>query len=194
MSYTKFILFFIVLFFLSFVQAVELGVSPSEIKFDGDAGNEICKKFIVFSKDYTGEVQVYDKWKYNNEEINSTAFGINADYDSEFELNEYEEEEICFNYNYGGKFNGLISFRTADGSVEVNMFIGADISGKEKDFQTDKNKGVLTGNESYTGSNVMTGFSVNNGNQEILLNGTLVSSCLILGLILLVLIIKIRND
>lgn len=113
----KEILFFILFFSLSIVNASDLGIYPDELNFNGDIGEKICKEAIVFSSERIS-IELEDYWaegeagrevaKYYQK---SEFKGIEISYPERFYFKDKKEVKVCITGNIAGKFNGLLMFR-----------------------------------------------------------------------------------
>jgi len=129
----------LLIFFVYFGEAYELGVSPQGIEFYGDTGEDICEKAAIFSRNYAGDVSVGDRWALDkntdvrNYNLSSSDIGLDLSYDRDFEINSNgNENEVCLNAKYGGKYYGVLLFRGEDGSVEVGIWLYANIKGESR--------------------------------------------------------------
>jgi len=121
------ILFLISLF--SFVSGYQLGVGPPEINLKSGE----CLEIYVFSEDYSGEIEVSDRWaekrgnSFGDYDLNAEEEGLDVRYFKNFELNGTGKSKICIN-GYG-KYYGLMLFRTVEGNLEVGTRIFFDGGG-----------------------------------------------------------------
>lgn len=118
-------LFYLVLFvfFIDFVSAYQLGVSPSEINIASGS----CGEIYIFSNDYIGEILVRDRWSMEREEnfrdylLKSDELGIRVDYEDDFYLNGIVRKKFCFSGS--GKYGGILVFEAVEGNVAVGVRI-----------------------------------------------------------------------
>lgn len=183
-----FLILLVIVLLSYFTNAIELGVSPSEIRLKGEAGEELCENFVIFSKDYNGDIIANDEWKIGNSIVNISKAEVKIDYDKNFYLDDFNEEEICLTSKYGGNFRGIISFRAIDSNVEIGAIVKADISGERRNYSflnTD-----LTEEKTNAKNNLLTGFSINDSVSDKALNIGLSSLTIVLMLVLMILLRK----
>ncbi len=136
------------------VYSYGLGISPTEINFEGNAGERICRNVDIFSKDYLGQIDVKDKWAKGGAGKNADKYtltrqelGIGLSYNERFNLENQSTQEICLASEGEGSFNGLLLFSAADSNIEVGVWINAYLGGKKSNWK-----------------NWLTGFSIKNIN------------------------------
>lgn len=145
--------FFIALiFWMSVVGAVELGVSPPSIDFYARAGEEICNSIELFSDLDEVEVGVEDLWSdagvgQKNPDFFVLDFfpGVNLDYEKFFVLEERRDFDVCLRAEKKGDYQGLLVFNVLNGSLAIGCWI---------------NVYVEEGN--YAGGSFLTGKSIAN--------------------------------
>jgi len=174
-------LFYLITIFLlnSYVSAFEFGVSPSELNFNGKAGEEICKNIKIFSSINEINMVIEDRWSVkenankdiNNYLTNSNDLRIAINYERNFTLNQEKEINICLKSKDSGNFKGILIFQALDGSLNIGIWLNANISNPSK-------------------INKLTGFSISDFNSNIdnsikvFLPLTILNLFLLLGLLL----------
>ena len=112
------IFMFILLIFVGNAHAYQLGISPVEMKFIGKVNEEICNNVYIFSKDYKGEIIVYDTSDNEDFEIN---------YKKKFNLNLKGKVEVCVKSGKKVDSLGYLMFKAVDGGIEIGNKIFIDI-------------------------------------------------------------------
>lgn len=162
---------FVLIFTFYLSSAYELGISPSDMALDGRAGEKICRDFAVFSKDYNGKVVIADRWSFiksqnaENYNLSSKEIGLEINYKRSVDLSDERlESEVCFKFNYGGNFYGILLFRTEEGDVEIVVPIYASITGNKMPENnsnvTDKNVSLKEKNDYFEGKLFLTGSAI----------------------------------
>src|SRR3989344_815500 len=175
-----FLLYLMTIFLLnSHVSAFEFGISPSELNFNGKAGEEICSKVNIFSSLDEINLVIEDKWstkenpnkEINNYITNSSDLRITLNYERNFILNQEKEINICLKSKDSGNFKGILIFQALDGSLNIGIWLNVNISNPSK-------------------INRLTGFSISDFNSSIdnsikvFLPLTILNLFLLLGLLL----------
>jgi hypothetical protein len=134
----KFLLIFIVmLFFLSFVSATKLGITPGNLIFNGSVNEKICSN-LTLSTDYNGILIGESKWIEKAEKkrdikdynLNADDLNINIVFPESINISKnIMNVEVCIISERSGKYNGAIVYRTADSYAGVGSWIEADIFG-----------------------------------------------------------------
>ncbi|MEK6811241.1 MAG: hypothetical protein AABX96_01900, partial [Nanoarchaeota archaeon] len=135
-------LFYLISIFLSvsYVSAFEFGVSPSELNFNGKIEEKICNKVYIFSSFNEINMAIEDRWStknntnkdINNYLTNSSVLRITIDYERNFILNKEKEINICLKSKDSGKFKGVLFFQALDGSLNIGVWLNANISNINK--------------------------------------------------------------
>jgi len=142
------LLFFEVIFLSSsHVSAIEFGLSPSEINFQGKEGEKICKDIKIFSTLDQMNIFVDDKWNIEADQIknldaystDSEELNIIISYEDEFLLNFDKEIKICLKSEEEGKYYGVLLFNAIGSSLSIGVWLNADIS---KNIQSSKITGL----------------------------------------------------
>src|SRR3989344_7726770 len=107
-----FLFIFLILLFLDVSSAVNLGISPPKIEFNGYVNKKICKNVMIYAKNYNGYLLGEDKWKDGEGSVNlnqydkdSDFFNINIDYSKEYKVDkkDYKKEiKVCITPQEGG--------------------------------------------------------------------------------------------
>ena len=152
-----------IIILISFVSAVQIGISPPQIEFEGNVGEKICKTIKLFSEQEERFIGT-DRWsneKYfvkdiNKYNINSSTIGIEFDYPRELISKEKSEIEICVKGDNPGEYYGAIIYST-NKSAAVGSWIILKVHGdkdgiknntKETVFITGRIVGGTNGNQS----------------------------------------------
>ena len=120
----------------SYVSAFEFGISPSELSFQGVQGQEICQKVNLFSSLNEINIALKDKWSIeSNPSKNLNDYLMESDdlkiiltYEQNFILNNQKEIKICLKSKDFGKFRGVLFFQALDRSLNIGIWLNADIS------------------------------------------------------------------
>src|SRR3989344_9690847 len=104
---------------ISTASAVEIGISPAQLEFKADAGQEVCKKVSVYSGEdenligsdkWSGEKTfVKDIRKYT---LNSSEKGITFKYPKEVYAKRQLEFNVCIIGNKAGMYYGSLIYST----------------------------------------------------------------------------------
>ena len=119
------------------VSALELGISPPEVKFEGKVNQEICEKIKLFSSksvSLIGEIKMTeensrDLTKYT---LNEKEFDIEFEYPKKIENFTETEVEVCVNGGKEGEYYGVILFRGESSSVGVGSWVVVSLSGENE--------------------------------------------------------------
>ena len=123
-----------------YVSAFEFGVSPPELDFQGSVGENICKNLRVFSSLDRIDIVVDDKWAKESNvghniggyEISSADLSLTMDYEKNFILNKEREIKVCLKADESGEFKGVLFFQALDKSLNIGIWMNADISGNNQ--------------------------------------------------------------
>lgn len=128
-----------VLFLINFVSAIELGISPGNLVFNGNINEKICKNLTI-STDYNGILVGESKWIEKSEkkrdikdyDINADDLNINIEFSESININKTKEIiNVCVTAEKPGRYNGAIIYKTADSYAGVGSWIEVDIAGIE---------------------------------------------------------------
>jgi hypothetical protein len=131
--------FFVVLFFvflMSFVSAIK--VSPTEVHFEGKAGEKICENVSVFCN---GVVFIENRWAVNESrsfsdyKSDSSFFGLDMIYDNNFFVFNYTEKTICVKADKEGFYSGILLLRLKDSNEGVGVWMDVNVSEGEDVFE-----------------------------------------------------------
>src|SRR3989344_2074550 len=120
---------------ISTVSAVEIGISPAQLEFKADAGQEVCKKVSVYSGEEDNLIGS-DKWsgektfvkdirKYT---LNSSEKGITFKYPKEVYAKRQLEFNVCIIGNKAGMYYGSLIYST-NKSAAVGTWIILKVNG-----------------------------------------------------------------
>ncbi|MBS3085414.1 hypothetical protein J4225_01895 [Candidatus Pacearchaeota archaeon] len=127
--------------FLNIVSAVQIGISPPQIEFEGKTEEKICRTITLFSEQEEKFIGI-DKWvieknfvkdinKYNT---TSSALGINFYYPKELIVKEKSEIKVCIEGVDSGDYYGAIIYST-NKSVAIGSWISLKVYGSKKNLQ-----------------------------------------------------------
>lgn len=135
----KFILYFLFVVFFSFgffgsVDALEIGISPSEMDFSLDEGEEKCFNFILLSdKDISFDISVL--WsdsksrKIEDYKAYSAEKNINFSHKSLNKTDDERNYQACLSGNDAGKYYGVLIAKVLERNAAVGMWIELDVNG-----------------------------------------------------------------
>jgi len=133
----KFLILFLFIFlFISPIYGIELGISPGNINFKGNASEKICQNISIHT-DYQGKLIGEIKWvkdinlikKIENYKSNSFEKGIEAEYSSIINVRkENIISEVCLKANKSGNYYGAIIYKTEGGYAGVGSWIEVNIN------------------------------------------------------------------
>jgi hypothetical protein len=126
----KLILFFIVLSVIPIINASQLGISPSNLYFNGTVGKENCDE-IKITSDYVGNLIGELKWaRFSSKEIkyynlDGNYFQISEKYPEKiyFEGKDRKTFEICFNGKKQGNYSGLLIYKTEKSYAGIGIWV-----------------------------------------------------------------------
>lgn len=162
----SFITLFVLLIFVNFSYAIELGISPPKIEFRGETNEKICNSVTLYVKDFKGYLVGEDRWKEgeNSRDVNqynlkSDDMNIKMDYNDKIEIKKTDTKKkinICITAEDEGVYYGVLlfnaenSFAGVGGWVVLNIKEGKEIVNEfnEKSEIEDKPSSL----ESVTGS------------------------------------------
>jgi len=123
----------IIAFFISFpiISALELGISPIELKFEGNAGEKICKNYTLFVEDFSGFLIGETKWAKIGEikkdlkihTLNAESLGITLEYQKNINLHEKTSFEICILCKTSGNYHGALLYQAEGTNLGVGNWI-----------------------------------------------------------------------
>ena len=148
---------FMVFFFISLSCALELGISPPILIFEGHAGEKLCESVKIFSDRDNINLVVDDKWTINKLPIrdlnfynkNSKEIGITSFYSKRIFIEREYEGKICFLAREKGKYQGLLSFDTKDKSLGIGIWIIVNATNGKNSLSLITGKVSSIGNETY---------------------------------------------
>lgn len=132
------------------VMGVRLGISPSEMQFEGNAGEEICREAVIYFD--RGEVILEDRWNGISEEremilYTDKAEGLKVEYPHSIWVEGKEEARVCIAADEGGRYFGVILASAREGAVGVGSWIVAEIEEREEKKGIFEGKGMVLGFE-----------------------------------------------
>ncbi|MEK6855669.1 MAG: hypothetical protein AABX66_00765 [Nanoarchaeota archaeon] len=117
-----FVLLLLLFSFISFSNAIELGVSPPEVNISVFQGVKTCFNISVFGN---GILKVKDVWSENESNLivdyNSSSSDMRIDvyHDKEIKINDKGVLDICLKPNNNGNYYGLLVISTGNAAVGV---------------------------------------------------------------------------
>ncbi|MBI2629276.1 hypothetical protein HYW74_04280 [Candidatus Pacearchaeota archaeon] len=149
----------------SMVSAVEIGISPAQLEFKADAGQEVCKKVSVYSGEDENLIGS-DKWssektfvkdirKYT---LSANGLGITFKYPKEVYAKRQLEFNVCISGNKAGTYYGSLIYSTnksaavgtwiilkVNGNAAEENEIGNESSGSDGESVLNKITGAVSG-------------------------------------------------
>ena len=120
--------FFLILILM--YNGFALEVSPSKLRFHGDVGEEICKKFNFTS---SSSVSLENRWaltqdrgKFLSYLYNATMFGLDVKYYNE-SLN--NTKRICIKGKNEGSYYGLLLIKEIMGNSGIGIWLNVELNG-----------------------------------------------------------------
>ncbi len=118
---------------LSGVSALELGISPPDVKFEGNVNQKICEKIKLFSSKIVsliGEIKMSEE---NNRDLTKytlkeEGFDIEFEYPKKIENFTETEIEVCVTGVKEGEYSGVILYRGESSSVGVGSWLSVSLS------------------------------------------------------------------
>ncbi len=137
----------IILLSISIVKAVEIGISPAQLEFKADAGQEICKKLKVYSGEEDNLIGM-DKWssekafvkdirKYT---LNSNELEITFKYPKEIYAKRQLEFNVCIISKKSGTHYGSLIYST-NKSAAVGTWIILKVNGNAAEGDNENDNG-----------------------------------------------------
>lgn len=138
---------------LSSVFAYNLGIRPTEVKFEGKINERICKNVTLISGDYKGQMIAEDRWAeksifvrdFKAHNLTSSLIGIDIVYSKEFNIQNEKDISVCLNSKFSGLFHGLLIFTTKGGNIGVGTWLNIRIADGEGNIVNDDENGKITG-------------------------------------------------
>ncbi|MEK6915803.1 MAG: hypothetical protein AABW89_04660 [Nanoarchaeota archaeon] len=135
-KYRIILLCLIIILLNPYVSAFEFGIYPSELNFNGKQGEEICNNVKIFSSLNKINIALEDKWAINvNASKNLNEYLVGSDslkivmgYERNFILDNKKEISICLKSKNYGKFKGVLFFQALDSSLNIGIWLNANIS------------------------------------------------------------------
>lgn len=129
---------------ISTVSAVEIGISPAQVEFKADAGQEVCKKVSVYSGEEDNLIGS-DKWsgektfvkdirKYT---LSSSEKGITFKYPKEVYARNRLEFNVCITGDKSGTYYGSLIYST-NRSAAVGTWIILKVNGDVAEDENDE--------------------------------------------------------
>lgn len=185
-QYKFFLFIFSAIFFISASYALELGISPPILNFEGKSGNEICREFRIFSDREGLSLRLDDKWANKNSfsrdikdyNYNGEKFGIETEYYGRVILDKEYLGEICIKAKNKGPYYGLLEVNSENGNVGLGSWMAVNISGDSNKIAFNKITGRAVSVENDLGNGFLVLIGVN----------------ILLVVVLCVLILKSRVD
>ena len=130
----KEIIFLIMIsFFISSVYAINLGIMPSKMNFNGEVNQAICKNVTLFSSKLKLQVYGDDKWSAEqNAGTNIVTYvkdsedmKIEINYTKKLIINNRETSVICITPKEKGFYKGVLIYRT-NSTIAIGMWINVN--------------------------------------------------------------------
>lgn len=139
----KLSLFLIILFLTQLCSAVRLSISPQNLEFTGQTGEEICNKITLFGE---GVVEGLDKWAEKESrdirDYNFVPSNLVISYPESIRLNEDKTIRICINTTSSGKYYGALIYN--QNYIGVGTWIKVVVKGANYTKNLDSPQ-ILTG-------------------------------------------------
>jgi hypothetical protein len=128
-----FIYAIILILFLSFIPAFEIGVSPAKLIFEGKQSVEICRNFSVFNDKggiFNGEL----KWSREKTKdiskyiLSSKESNVNVKFPIKIINGKYE---ICLSSENEREYYGILSYKLENSSYAIGIWIEVKIKKNE---------------------------------------------------------------
>jgi len=166
------------------VKSVDLGLSPINLYFEGEAGDLLCQNISIFSEGYDGTLFLKDKWRSSERSkgvgleaynLSGEDAGIEGYYSSKI-LAKNQKLNICFKGRKKGFYEGLLLLSSDRGVFGVASKIKLNITTSSSNL-VEKKSNFLTG---------LVSFEKENSNRSVLMILSLQSFVLLIGLFLLI--------
>lgn len=126
----------LILFLISFISSLEIGINPAHIELYGNKGDTICKNVSIYSdKDIT--VLFDSRWSESENSRNINDYKLKSE-EIAIELhspnriflakNKEKDVEVCFKCNKKGDFYGAILFESENGYASVGSWVHIKIN------------------------------------------------------------------
>ena len=120
------------------VSAIEMGVSPPEINYFGEAGENICsnitlfsdRRIVVIAEDRWGDAESRNILDYRK---SADELGISLDYEKISEVNREEKFVMCLKSENSGVYYGALLFRAENSPAGIGVWVVLNISGNNKE-------------------------------------------------------------
>lgn len=135
------IIFSLFIITITNIYALEIGLSPTLLKAEGNAKENICKN-ITIDSDRSINLAIEDRWTSKKDSsrnlkdynLKSANLGIEVSYTKKIFINSSESQfyniNICFNSEKPGFYNGALIVVSENGYVSVGNWIELNILSK----------------------------------------------------------------
>ncbi len=134
---------------ISFSSAATLSISPPQIDFIGNVGEEICQSIFVEVeniKTLTGKTLWAEENYFERRLINhihsAEEFGIKVIFPQEIQIENSREIQICINGEKKGNYHGALLYKIKDKPIQVGTWMNVSLS---KEISVSKLTGRATG-------------------------------------------------
>ena len=139
-----------VCFFINSIHAINLGINPSKIDFNGEVNHLICKNFSLLSSQPNLYVFGEDKWSSNKNSRNirdytrnSSNFGIEIKYPKQVQINDRKIMDLCLKTDKSGEYSGVLIYIT-NSTIAIGMWIKVE-STQDKNTNPTNQLASITG-------------------------------------------------
>lgn len=136
----KVILVLILIFFLNNTGAISISVSPPTTDLIGKVDERICVNFSI-SSDKTVYFSIENRWsmknennKFNDYNLSSQGVSIESDYPKEIGVYFKEKISFCVRARKAGTYNGIILFKSSEGTGAIGTLVKLRVLDEEKYF------------------------------------------------------------
>ncbi|MEK6826908.1 MAG: hypothetical protein AABX99_00290 [Nanoarchaeota archaeon] len=125
-------IFILIIFFIPFCSAVDIGISPGTIKISEKAKEVVCKNFTLIGEEnniFNGDI----KWSNENTRninsytIPSEKLKINSEIPSGIKAGTYS---ICISAERGGNYYGALRYKLNNSSYGIGTWIELKVEGR----------------------------------------------------------------
>jgi hypothetical protein len=132
------IILFLLVMLSNSVLALKIGVSPPEINYFGEAGENICsnitlfsdRKIIVIAEDRWGDAKSRNILDYKK---SADEFGVSLEYEKISEVDKEEKLSMCLKSENSGVYYGAFLFHAENSPAGIGVWIVLNISGNNKE-------------------------------------------------------------
>ena len=135
-SKNLFFIFFI--FFIYSINAATLSISPPQLNFEGEVGEELCNKIRIKvngTENVTGKIkwakEGYSKRILHEHNLDSEELNLKVKFLKKLTIEKSEEIEICLRGKNAGTYHGVLLYRIQGKPLQIGIWTNVSLEGKD---------------------------------------------------------------